>query len=536
MTETLNRVRGVGAWPKNADGTYPKPQTPEQWELFFSDPMARICSGFLYQIMTKAPGDGDDEATNIEPFRPNRAQRRQLSRLWFRNVILKARQLGFTTLVCIMWLDHALFVPNQRCVMVAQDIPKATALFRDKVKFAYDRLPDEVKDRIRTTELNKTQIVFDNNSSVEITNSARSGTVHRLHISEMGKIGATHPHKAKEIVTGSFPAVPLKGGIIIVESTAEGQAGEFFKIVSKAIQNSDSGKELNERDFRLSFYPWHAEPEYVLTQHQRETKEDTEYFAEVEAAIGKKLTEPQRNWYIATRDADFSGDEEKMWQEYPSTVEEAFKVSTEGTYYAKQLAAARKQKRIGFYPYVEGIPVHTFWDIGRSDGTGVWLMQQLGGEHRFFSYIEGWNEGYAYYVGELQKLGYVWGIHHLPHDAGHKRQQEFTSETPKDTLERMKLGGRWDVVDRIDDINHGINLTRAFLSKCTFDAVGCANGLIHLQNYRKDWDETHGTWKHSPRKDEHTEAADAIRQAAQGYKSTASTKAASRAPSNWRTA
>lgn len=533
---TAIRKTGVGAWPKNADGSYPRPQNPEEWERFFSDPMARLCSGFLYKIMTKAPGDGDDEATNIVDFRPNRAQRRQLSRLWVRNVILKARQLGFTTLVCIMWLDHALFVPNQRCVMVAQDIPKATALFRDKVKFAYDRLPDEVKERIRTTELNKTSIVLDNNSSVEITNSARSGTVHRLHISEMGKIGATHPHKAKEIVTGSFPAVPLKGGMIIVESTAEGQAGEFFKIVQRAIRIGEEGKVLNERDFRLSFFPWHAEPEYVLEQDQPESKEDAEYFAEVEKAIGKTLGRKQRNWYIATRDADFSGDEEKMWQEYPSTVEEAFKVSTEGTYYAKQLSVARKQKRIGFYPYVEGVPVHTFWDIGRSDGTGIWLMQQVGGEHRFIQYIENWNEGYAWYIGELQKLGYVWGVHHLPHDAGHKRQAEETSITPLETLEKMRLGGRWVKVDRIDDINHGINLTRASFSKCTFDAMGCAKGLIHLQNYRKEWDEQLGTWKPTPRKDEHTEAADSFRQHAQGFNPSMNTKPTPRKPSNWKTA
>ena len=535
MSAPVTRTRGVGAWPKHPDGTYPKPQTEEEWARFFSDPMARICSGFLYQIMTKAPDDDDEEATNIAPFRPNRAQRRLLSRLWIRNVILKARQLGFTTLVCIMWLDHALFVPNQRCVMVAQDLPKATALFNDKIKFAYERLPHELKSRIPAAKINETTLELSNNSRVEITNSARSGTVHRLHISEMGKIGATHPRKAKEIVTGSFPAVPLKGGMIIVESTAEGQAGEFYKIVQRAIRIAESGKPLNERDFRMMFSPWHEEPGYVLAQHQPETKEDTAYFAEVEAVIKKQLSREQRNWYIATRDADFSGDEEKMWQEYPSTVEEAFKVSTEGVYFAKQLSVARKQRRIGFFPYVEGKPVHTFWDIGRSDGTGIWLMQQIGGEHRFIEYIENWNEGYAYYVAELQKRGHVWGTHHVPHDAGAKRQQEQTSETPMETLQRL-MPGNWKKVDRIDDINHGIQMTRASFSKCTFDAVGCEKGLIHLQNYRKEWDENLGTWKHSPRKDEHTEAADAFRQHAQGYDPTANTKAAPRTRANWRTA
>jgi len=531
------RRRGLGSYPKNPDGTYPRPQTPEELEWLLSDPMARLCSGFLYRIMTKGPGDQGEDATNIADFRPNRAQRRFISRLWHRNIILKARQLGFTTLICIMWLDHALFVPNQRCVMVAQDIPKATALFRDKIAFAYDRLPPEVRDRIRTTERSKTAIVFDNNSGVEVTTSARSGTVHRLHISEMGKIGAKHPDKAKEIVTGSFPAVPMGSGIIVVESTAEGQSGEFYKMVEKALEVAQKGKPLTLRDFRLSFYPWHEEPDYELDPFGITiTRQDADYFAEVEEAIGRPLSDRKRAWYVATRDSDFSGDEEKMWQEYPSTVEEAFKVSTEGTYYAKQLAKARKQKRIGFFPHVDGKPVHTFWDIGASDGTGIWLMQELGGEHRFIEYIEGWDEPYSHYLGELQRRGYLWGRHHLPHDAGHKKQQLHTTETVLQTLQKSELGGDWVVVPRVDDINHGINLTRAAFSNCTFHEQGCKVGLIHLGNYRKEWDENRGTWKLKPRHDEHSEGADSFRQYGQGFEAGTFVEPKRRAPVNWRTA
>lgn len=531
------RTRGPGSWPKQDDGSYKTPATPEEWERFLSDPMARVCSGFLYSIMTKAPGDEGDEATNIAPFRPNRAQRRFLSRLWVRNIILKARQLGFTTLVCIMFLDHALFVPNQRCTMVAQDLKKATSLFRDKVAFAYDRLPAPIRDRIKVTARSKTELTFTNNSSIEVTNSARSGTVHRLHISEMGKIGAKAPDKAKEIVTGSFPAVPLGSGIIIVESTAEGQAGEFYKMVDKAQQAAQQGKKLTERDFRLSFYPWWEEDGYELDPvGVLLTETDREYFAEVEQAIGRTLNPRKRAWYIATREADFSGDEEKMWKEYPSTVEEAFKVSTEGTYYAKQLAQARKAKRIGFFPYIDGKPVHSFWDIGGSDGTGIWLMQEVDGTHRFFKYIEGWDQPYSYFIAELQKLGCIWGVHHLPHDGGQRRQDVDRVESPRDKLARMGLGGRWINVDKVDDINHGIQITRAAFSACTFDEAGCKEGLIHLQNYRREWDERHGTWKLQPRHDEHSEGADAYRQYAQGFRPTQRVRSTTTRRANWRTA
>jgi hypothetical protein len=66
---------------------------------------------------------------------------------------------------------------------------------------------------------------------------------------------------------------------------------------------------------------------------------------------------------------------EKMWQEYPSTPNEAFQVSTEGVYYAKQLQKARTEGRIGRIPHREGTPVNTFWDIGKSDNTSIWFHQ-----------------------------------------------------------------------------------------------------------------------------------------------------------------
>ena len=67
----------------------------------FSDPVWRITSGVIYKIITK--GDDDDESLVVD-FIPNRAQRKMLKRIWYRNNILKARQLGFTTLVAILWL------------------------------------------------------------------------------------------------------------------------------------------------------------------------------------------------------------------------------------------------------------------------------------------------------------------------------------------------------------------------------------------------------------------------------------------------
>lgn len=508
------------------------PTTPEELAACLADPMWRLCSGQLYKIMVKSP-DGDDGT--IVPFVPNKAQRRLIRSLWHRNIILKARQLGFTTLVAIMWLDHALFNPDQRCGIIAQDREAAEAIFRDKVKLAYRSLPDEIRAARPLARDSASELLFSNNSSIRVATSMRSGTIHRLHVSEFGKIGAKFPDKAKEVVTGSLPAVPLDG-IAIIESTAEGQEGEFYKLTQRAMAVHEQGRELTPRDYRFHFFPWWQDPAYRLeTSGVPLTKDDEEYFAQIEAEMGITLDPEQRNWYVATREADFSSDEEKMWQEYPSTPEEAFKVSTEGTYYPKQLTAARKQKRIGRVPYVEGVPVNTFWDIGNSDGTAIWLHQRVGLEDRFIGFMENWGESYAHYVGELQKLGYLWGTHYLPHDADHKRQQGDTTASPREQLEAMTLGGSWEVVPRVDDLNHGINKTRAAFTTCWFDEAGCKKGLAHLAAYRKQWNEHAGCWSTHPRKDVHTEAADAFRQFAQGYTPPRQTSGKARV-NNWRTA
>ena len=77
-----------------------------------------------------------DKAGHVVKFAPNSAQRAFLARMHERNIILKARQLGFSTLACILWLDTALFAREPlACVIVAQDRQTAGYLF-GKVRFA----------------------------------------------------------------------------------------------------------------------------------------------------------------------------------------------------------------------------------------------------------------------------------------------------------------------------------------------------------------------------------------------------------------
>lgn len=490
-------------------------QDDAERELFaklMADPELRLST--LYKIVVKGDDDGDEGL--VMTFKPNRAQRRLIRRMWHRNLILKARQLGFTTLVCMLWLDTALWSKEPtRCGIIAQDREAAEAIFRGKVRFAYDNLPEFMHRWFPLSKATASELEFGHNkASIRVATSMRSGTIHRLHISEFGKICAKYPDKAQEVVTGSIPAVP-KTGICIIESTAEGQDGKFYEMTQRAIALADQGSELTAKDWRFHFYAWWMAPEYSIDPTGVIfTEADLRYFHETEAKIGRALTEGRRAWYVMTRRNDFADEAPLMWQEYPSHPAEAFQVSTEGCYYATQLATARKQGRILKTLPIEAAPINTFWDIGRGDMTAIWCHQRVGPENRWLRYYEASGEDLSHYAQWLQKLGLPFGVHYLPHEADYRRMGETpdTNKTLKEMLERLMPGQRFEVVPRVSNIGAGIQATRNQFASCWFSEEGCEQGIKRLTNYRKQWDKTRGCWKEEPLHDDNSHGSDAFRQ------------------------
>jgi len=489
------------------------PATDAELAECLADPQWRLFSGVLYKIMVK--GDGDEDAA-VLPFKPNRAQRRFIARLWHRNLILKARQLGFTTLIAIMWLDHALFNDDQRCGILAQDREAAEAIFRDKVKFAYQNLPEALRERFPLARDSASELLFaHNNSSVRVATSLRGGTIHRLHVSEFGKICAKYPDKAQEVVTGSIPAVPTNG-VLVIESTAEGREGPFYAMTQRSQGMHLSKADLTPKDYRFHFYAWWQEPKYRLPVGSVDlTDDDHEYFDEIEGAMSCVIDEEQRTWYVATRDADFSGAAEKMWQEYPSTPAEAFQISTEGHYYAKDMAAVRKRGGILAVPVADS-PVFTFWDIGNSDGTAIWFMQTVAGQDRFIDYLEGHGLDLREYVQLLREKPYVYATHFLPHDAAAERLTSRGNQSTRDMLEELLPNDDFEVLPVIPDLMTGVYMTRKWLKTVVLDKERCKKGISRLEGYKKRFSRADGKYINKPDKSNGcTEGADAFRQYAQ---------------------
>ena len=87
-----------------------------------------------------------DKSGNRIQFQMNWAQENLMNDLHFCNVILKARQLGFTTFIQIFMLDQCIFNSNIRAGTIAHRLDDARLIFRDKVKYPYDNLPEALRN------------------------------------------------------------------------------------------------------------------------------------------------------------------------------------------------------------------------------------------------------------------------------------------------------------------------------------------------------------------------------------------------------
>lgn len=469
----------------------------------------------------------DDQAREI-PFRLNAEQRQFLANLHDRNIILKARQLGFSTELCLMGLDQSLFNANFNAAIIAHSLEDAGKLFRGKVQFAWERLPDALRSHIGLRSETAGGMVFGNGSSIVVDTSARSQTLQFLHISEFGKICAKFPERAKEIVTGSFPAV-APGGIITVESTAEGQEGRFHDLTMTALQAQQERRALTPLDFRLHFFPWWVKPSNVLDPEGVAIPVDmVRYFETLEAKHGIHLRADQKAWYVKTAETLH----EDMRREHPSYPEEAFEVSIEGTILHHQMALLRKHGQITAVPWDPSVPVNTFWDLGTDDATAIWCHQRVGLQNRLIRYFEDSGQGLGYYANELRSHGFVFGTHYVPHDADNDIQGESIDKRA-DILRRL-LPGTVTVVDRIREIGNGIEKLREFLPSCWIDQTHCADGIKCLDSYRYEWDDKLGRWKSAPLHNWASHACDALRQGAQGYRPIATESGFMRHRSSWR--
>lgn len=484
----------------------------------------------LYAIK---PADGP-----IEQFTPNEAQKHYYNRLHTCNHILKARKLGFSTFNMIDAADAMLFYPGTEVGVIdyaLDDAKKKLAMIR----IAYENLdnpnihpPEQAawgaafKRSVRM-KFSKTLIEFSNGSSAYCGTSLRGTTPQRLYISELGKTSIFAPIKAKEIKEGALNAL-TPGNLIVIESTHEGgKFGLHYELLQTAMENDDS--QLSPVDFRFHFFPWWLDDRYVIHGTRPLRPEIARYFVELEphrkafcAQHGfayRPLTEPQMRWYDSKEATQRHG----MKKEFPSLPGEAFEAPNDNAIYGTFMADVRAAGRVLDFEPDPYRPLYSFWDLGVSDFTVIWLVQFSGPQVMWCNWYENSGEPGGHYVHKIRQ----WESHYrrpidrhfVPHDAAIR--DKFSATTYKDQL---ALAGLQNIVivPRTPDKWNGINEIRRLLPNSYFHKTFCdtarekdgqkyPSGVACLEGYQRRISRDGMTIQEEPWHNQFSHTADAAR-------------------------
>lgn len=232
-----------------------------------------------------------------------------------RIIILKARQMGFSTCTGGVIFSQVATHSNVDAAIVAHKEDSATNLFK-MYKLMYDNLPDEMKPTQKLS--NAKELEFNNRSATGLNSRircmtagaqgiGRSFTLKYLHISEL----AFWQGDVKGTMLGLMQAVPNKpDSMVIIESTANGYE-EFQERWEAAVKG--------ESDFYPLFLGWNELDEYSMPYDGFELTDEEQHLKETYSLTNDQLQ--WRRWCIKN---NCGGDIRLFKQEYPISPDEAF--------------------------------------------------------------------------------------------------------------------------------------------------------------------------------------------------------------------
>ena len=195
------------------------------------------------------------------------------------SLVLKARQIGFSTLVAVYALWNAALHPDRPILMLSRTEREAIKLLQ-KAKYAMQFMPEWMKFRIGPVNMTQTKMEFANGSYIEslpsASDPARGESAYLIIVDELAFLS-----NSEEAWSAIEPVADV-GGRVIMLSTANGEGNLFHKLWVEATAHNNR--------FEPLFFPWSA-------------------------------NNRDQDWYDA-KAADLP--EWQMAQEYPDNAEDAF--------------------------------------------------------------------------------------------------------------------------------------------------------------------------------------------------------------------
>ena len=232
-----------------------------------------------------------------------------------RDIVLKPRQVGLTTWELARDVWYFLTRKGARVVVVCQSMADDAAIkeLADKLRVMFGSLRDAgiiipgLDDRSTTQWLlpardASLKIIGAGASAASAKKKGRSGTIHRLHVTELAFF--EHADDTLNALLECVPG-PEYGTEVVLESTANGAAGWFFD----AYQDAKAGRS----SYKAQFFHWREQAEYAIPL---EPGERIEPETERERAVVKAGGTPEQLKWYRKKVADKKS-QDLVDQEYP---------------------------------------------------------------------------------------------------------------------------------------------------------------------------------------------------------------------------
>lgn len=330
-----------------------------------------------------------------------------------------------------------------------------------------EAFPPEIRSKTLNQEM---KIVFPNNSTFQLMGSDNydalvGSTPIGLSYSEYG---LSNPSSWAYL----SPILLENGGWACFNSTPRGK-NHFYKMIRNAQKDNEWFSEVLTNDQTQLFTEKQLRDELLLLQ------------AEHGDTFGKAI------WL----------------QEYFCS----FEAAIPGSIWGEEIAKIEQAGHIRDVPHENGYPVHTAWDLGRSDFTSVWFYQIVSNEIRIINFYQVSFREIPEICDDINSIAleerYEYGKHWMPHDAFPKRlgmggksmMQQFMDNGIKN-IGRVPNMGR----------DKAIRAAGVTFRKAYFDHK-CNEGLENLKGYHRKYNEVLKTFSEEPVHDHNSHAADSWR-------------------------
>lgn len=208
-----------------------------------------------------------DNEKCLIPLRYNAAQKYFLANRGKRNLVIKSRQLGLSTLLQAEMFRYV--TTGSSTTLTLTHLDSTTQGLRRMADRFYENLPSNFRPKRKYANADITSYPDFNSEAIIATagnvNNTRSFTFSHVHLSE-----ACFYKDAGSILASIESAIP-DTGTITIETTANGAMGHVFDLVQKALGGDD--------EWKLFFFGWWWEPKnrIALEPHEVITYTDEEF-------------------------------------------------------------------------------------------------------------------------------------------------------------------------------------------------------------------------------------------------------------------